>query len=226
MARDFDGTNDRIDCGSDASLDSFSSKTMAYWYVRDVGLAVHSIIQKDRFAIGWGAGHGSTANNKVYFMRDFDTTNGEWTSTNVVGAGAISHVVITYVDGISNDPVIYLNNVSETVLEVSTPTLTVVDDAANSLTLGETGGGANDFNGRLGFVCYDNTIWTAADVNRHYWWGCAPGGPSTVKVWQPFWTSELTNKGTAVANGTATGTTMASLPRVERMWGSMMGCGR
>jgi len=49
-----------------------------------------------------------------------------------------------------------------------------------------------------------------------------------VKVWHPLWTSDLNNRGTATANGTATGTTMdnASCPRVERCHAAMMGVGR
>jgi len=123
-------------------------------------------------------------------------------------------------------PVIYVNGVSQTVAVNTAPAGTQSSDAAGTLAAGETTTGLNDYDGRLAFWCYDSTLWDAAKVNRHYWWGCAPGGPSTVKVWHPFWTSDLGNRGTAVADGTATGTSMASLPRVERMWGSMMGCGR
>lgn len=157
---------------------------------------------------------------------DFSTTDGEWQSASSVGNG-LSHVAVVH-DGAAaaNVPVIYVNGVAQTVATNTAPVGTQSSDAAGTLAAGETTTGVNDYDGRIAAWCYDSTLWDASAVNRHFWWGCAPGGPSTVKVWHPFWTSDLNNRGTAVANGTATGTSMASLPRVERMWGSMMGCGR
>ena len=165
--------------------------------------------------------------NRVRF-RSHWTTDGTWVSTNAVNStSAFFHVVVTYSNGATtNDASIYLNRTLETLATDTNPTGTYALDAGDALRLGLSAGGAADFNGLMGWVMYHDAILSAADVNRHYWWGCAPGGPSTMKVWHPLWSDSLANKGTAVADGAATGTTMASIPRVERMWGSLMGCGR
>lgn len=226
MARDFDGANDKIDCGSDASIDGFASKTIAIWVRSDETSGDFDALVSKGMGPGWQLGVYGT--NEFAFLQGWSSVDGNW-ETPAQAANALLHFVATYNGGATgNDPVLYVNGSPVTASEVGSPAGTIDTDAAQSLIMGEAADGSNDFDGLLAFVCYDNTIWDAAMVNRHKWWGCAPGGPSTVKVWLPFLTSDLNNKGTATANGTATGTTMnnTAMPRVERMWGSMMGVGR
>lgn len=228
MARDFNGTNEKIDFGSDASIDGFTTLTYAMWIQRDVTTVFHVLAHKEEDNTG-GSRFNSTHTNFLSFVQQFDgASDGSWvTSADTVGTG-VRHVAVTYDRGATtNDPTFYIDGVSQSITEEATPVGTSVSDAANSLVLGEVRG-ALDYDGRQGWLVYHDAILTATEINRHRWWGCAPGGPSTVKVWQPMWTTDLTNKGTSTATGTATGTTMdnASIPRVERMWGSMMGCGR
>lgn len=79
----------------------------------------------------------------------------------------------------------------------------------------------------VGCVAVVNSIVTDADANRFHWWGAAPGGPSTMLVWLPLWTTDVANKGAGGAfTFTENGTSMAAMPKVERCWASSMGCGR
>ena len=232
MARDFDGTNDNINYGTDASIDNFFSTgnagTFAMWVERDAAAAAHALFNKTTTNAITAWAFRLNASDLAEFFHGFSTTFGQWSvASPTVGAAALTHLALTF-DGLeASQPVIYINGTSAAVTEDTNSAGTATADGASSLRSGEVGSAlTQDFDGRQGWLCYGSTIWTADLVNRHKWWGVAPGGPSTVAVWHPFWTDGLTNKGTATANGTATGTTVASLPRVERMWGSMMGCGR
>lgn len=224
MGRDFDGANDRAALGSDASIDSFIAYSNAFWVRSDSAAATRHVAGKNQFGSGWVISVPTSEDIALWVQ--WSGATAEWLCGGFT-AGVLRHVVVTYNGAATgNDPVCFINKVSQTITEDVAPSGTLSADAAQQLTLGETSSGGNDLDGLLGFYCYDNQVWDAAMVNRHFWWGVAPGGPSTVKVWHPFWTSETNNKGTATANASLTGTTMVSIPKVERMWASMMGCGR
>lgn len=223
MARDFDGANDDISFGSDASIDNFTNKTVACWLRWD-GTGVNDVFVAKSNATGttgWAVLSDAGTNTVLYFI-DMNTTNGIWHGSTTVNNANWHHVVVVH-DGATGTPVIYVDGNTETITTVSTPVGTATGDAAELLQLGEAGGTGLDFDGVIGWLCYDNSQWTAAQANMHRWWGFIGGG---IDVVQPMWTTDLTNKGTATANGTATGTTMIGVPRVERCYASMMGVGR
>lgn len=214
MARSFDGTNDRISFGANASIGDFTSKTVAFWVVVDAIGALQTLVNKDRPTAFWEL--RVAASGVLEFVAAFSTTNGLWTSTTTLSANTLYHIVVVY-DGsnVANNPTIYINGVADTVVTNTAPVGTLSADAAAPLLIGERGTGAADLAGRLSAFAYDNTLWTAAQVNRHRWWGRIGGA---VKVRHPLLTTKLTNEGSATADGTATGTTVASLPRVQRAW--------
>lgn len=223
MARDFDGANDDITFGSDASIDGFTNKTIAFWLRWD-GTGVNDVFvakANSTGTTGWAVISDAGTNTVLYFI-DMTTTNGTWHGSTAVNDAAWHHIVVVH-DGATGTPVMYVDGNTETITTVSTPVGTAVGDAGENLQLGEIGGTGFDFDGAVGWLCYDNSQWTAAQANRHRWWGCSGGG---IDVVQPMITTDLTNKGTATANGTATGTTMTSSPKVERCYASMMGVGR
>lgn len=232
MARDFNGVNEQIVLGSDVSIDAFALRSVAFWYQSDSGTSYAILFGKDGPATNSGFGISRDFNlTRLTITHTFGAgaTEARWNVTGSDPGTALHHVVITYDNGnVANNPLCYIDGVSVAVTVATAPSGTADSDAAKDLYVGQGADGGGDFDGRLAHLSYDNTIWDAAMVNRHRWWGTAPGGPSTVKVWHPWWTAELNNKGTATANGTATGTRVdnASVPKVERMWGSLMGCGR
>jgi hypothetical protein len=226
MARDFDGTGDNIDFGSDGSIDAFTQKTVAFWLDIDVLGNSDTMANKEASDVGWG--YIMRSNGRSRYSHSWSTEQfAEWESSVALLSTGLHHVVATY-DGAStsNVPDIYIDGTAATVSVLTAATGTLDSDAAATLRIGETIGGFGDYDGRQGFLTYGSTKWSASDVNRHRWWGVAPGGLSTIEIWQPMWTSSLVNKGTATGNGTAAGATMGSIPKVERMWGSSMGCGR
>lgn len=225
MGRSFNGASE-INFGSDASIDGNNPKGVLVWVNHTIAAGnVGQLVRKDTVGIG-PAGTGWTVaieraaaldTGHVEFRQEFDTTDGIWdTPDNSLPNGALRAVAVGYNHGATgNDPDIHINATLEAEAETGVPTGAAVSDAANDLRLGSTGAvpGAS---GTFGFFVYDNTHFTAAQANRHRWWGY-PGGP--VDVWHPLWTESLTNKGTATANGTLSGPpTMdnANLPRVKR----------
>lgn len=231
MARDFNGTNQKINFGSDASIDAFASRTVAMWVRLDTATSYAILLAKDGPATNSGFAVSRTFNAQTIDLThtwDANAAESRWQSNTSLGS-VLAHLVVVYSNASPvNNPTMYVNGSTVGVTESSAPGTTADSDAAKNLVSGEGEDGGGDLDGLIGFLCYDNTLWDAAMVNRHRWWGCAPGGPSTVKMWHPLWTGDLNNRGTAAANGTATGSVVdnASVPKVERMWGSMMGCGR
>lgn len=233
----FTADSDSISFGSHASIDGNTAKTAAMW-TRPASGTPMEIISKGNLAAvggtGWTFQKFTTAvvnvNGALRFYQNRATVDGEWTTPNnsLAGTNLMNHVAFVYNQPEANDPDIYIDAVLQAETEVTPPTGAASSDSADNLIAGEDTLGANTYEGVMGFIVYDNTLFTAADVNRHKWWGVAPGGPSTVDVWHPMWTDSLVNKGTATADGTNAGTTMDNefLPRVERCWGSLMGVGR
>lgn len=219
MARSFDGTNDNIQFGSDASIDGFTAQTVSIWINTTATGLILAKDQQSRWRLL------VTAALLLRWDRDWTTTDGVWTSTNAIPVGAPVHVAVTYDSSAStNDPIFYINGALETTIEGTAPAGTPpISDADRSMFEGESGAGGADFNGLHANLSYVNEIWTAAQINRAMWWG-RPGGAQA--VYHPYFTTKTANEGTAVAAATVTGAVMASLPRVERCHMSMMGCGR
>lgn len=221
MARAFNGTNQNINYGSDASIDAFTTKTISMWINRSAAASA-AVLVKDRLNTGWVFRIRSATDVLSYFD-DFSTTDANWETNAAVGTGML-HIGMTYDNSsVSNNVVFYINGVVAPSANTIAPVGTVVSDAAQSMISGETGAGTLDYNGDMGWIIYHDTIWTAAQINMARWWGTPFQG---VKVYHPLVTTSLINKGTATANGTATGATMSNIPRVERNWGMLMGCGR
>jgi hypothetical protein len=224
MARDFDGTNDRLSFGSDASIDNRNPLAVALWLQLDGFSGGNAcLLAKDRANAAWQFLIDSTG--EVRLQRQFSGANGNWATTaSVITIGALHHVALSYDSGsAANDPTIWVDGVAQSLTESATPSGSASSDAAASLLMGETAPGGNDFDGRIQWFVLDGVAFDAAVVNRARWWG-TPGGARAIL--HPLLTDSLMNKGTATANGTASGTTMASLPRGERCWGSLLGCGR
>jgi len=223
MARDFDGVDDNISHGSDASIDAFNPISMSCWIRRDAGSFNNEpFLAKSGFADGWICSI-ATASGKIDFDYNFTVSRGIWESTTNVGTGR-RHVIVTYDNGATtNNPSIYLDGTLETLSTDVDPVGTPNSDAAFNLSVGNDSSFGLDFlNGTVGWICYDNVSWDAAQRNRSRWWG-EPGGPVKVKL---SYMTDLLNRGTTTANGSATGTIALALAApVVRPGTAMMGMG-
>ena len=221
--------------GSDVSIDDYSQKSVLGHYRTQIGTnQTHDIVEKSDnnavtptgFQKSLVRALAGEANCHVLYTQNFSLTDGTWvTANNSVARLVPQHIAVVYDrGGTGNDPDIYIEGTLQAETETGTPTgaANIADDAEN---LDLVTSSPDEY---VAFLCIDQTLYTAADVNRHRWWGVAPGGPSTVDIWHPFLSSSNTlNKGTATA--TLAGSTSFDntlVPRVERMHGSFMGVGR
>lgn len=225
MARDFNGSADFIDWGSDASIDDLSPMTISVWLSRDVSGGNHPLFAKRGFANGWILTVDNVTNG-LDFEFNWSTARGIWAGSSTLSATTRYHIVVSYDKGAAagTDPTMYVNGAAETITENSTPTGTANSDAAESANSGKDGSfGFAFLDGRIGWLCFDSGVWDAAARNRARWWGRPHGG---VKVYHPLVTAKLANEGSATANGTATGTAVAGFATpVVRPGAAMMGMG-
>lgn len=215
MARDVQAANDHIDYGSDASIDDLSNWSVMIYRVIDSG-GTHALVTKGQdniLAIGVTSGwifvntDSATSDGHIRFGQNRNTTDGVWMSADdsATRSDELS-VGFAYDDSdTGNNPTLFVDGASVAAMESNTPLGGVTSDGALSLRTGEDSGGQRDADGRIGWLVIYSGLLTAADANRHKWWGRAPGGPSTMEVWHPMWTDSLANKGTATADGTVSG---------------------
>lgn len=222
MAYSFDGANDHIDFGSNASIDGFTQQTVAAWVIINDATNQQAIVTKSAPFSGWSM---HNAGGSFRWYRQWSGATAQWSKLLSLSVGMIVHLAVVYDGGsTANDPILYIDGVPVGgVTEGTAPSGTLSSDAANNLLIGEQSNGAGDLNGVVSHVVYDNALWSDADINRAKWWGTRGGA---VKCFYAL-LFDAKNRGSAAsADGTVTGAVLASLPRVERCWGSLMGIGR
>lgn len=207
--RDFDGTNDEIEFGSDTSIDNFSSRVICAWVRIDTTGTTVALVTK-------GAATAeimlSSGTNLLRYASDW-TTDGNWIGTTTITGSDPKFLCISYSNtATTNDPQLFVNCNSEALTTDTNPTGTWTADAASNLQIGETNADSADFDGNITALIYKSGGINAAQCNRHMWWG---RGQGDLEVYHPFFTTKLSNEGTATANGTATGTTVVSVPAVK-----------
>ena len=103
------------------------------------------------------------------------------------------HVVITYnASDVANNPTVYIDNGSVSITETTTP-VGVGASGFDTVFMGGSSLGEN-LGGNIGFACIDGgSLWSASQINRHYWYGSPGGG---IELVYPLVTNDYTNKGT------------------------------
>jgi hypothetical protein len=152
----FNGTTSIINAGSPTMFDDIfaSAASLTFWiYPRTVGENSEGrILTKDKWEVYTHAESGGFC--RVTFNQKFSTSNGGWRFTDrVVPLNHWSHIAIVY-DGsdLSNDAVIYLNGVAQTITETITPAGTRTSDAGDDLIIGNNSGTSRTFDGYIADV--------------------------------------------------------------------------
>jgi hypothetical protein len=110
----------------------------------------------------------------LQFDMDFDGANGNWETTlNGAAYGEWTHVAVTYDSGpaaaaVDNDPIIYINGVSQALTENSTPVGTRVTDAGLTTRFGDRNTTDRSFDGIIDDLRIYSDILTAAEVAALY----------------------------------------------------------
>ncbi len=144
-ALDFDGSDDLVDMGSDATLDDIfaGGATVSAWIYpegwgeSDFGRIFDKADNLGSNRNGWAYElYGS--NQSILFQYGFSGHIGNWvTPANSISLNTWQHVAVVYDNSSdANDPTLYINGVAQTVTEIDTPSGTPSSDAALNLTLG------------------------------------------------------------------------------------------
>jgi hypothetical protein len=176
-AQDFDAANDNIQTGSAASVDDIfaTGGTVSAW-IYPTGIGENSegrVGDKSNSNVNGGGGWGfaTYTNNVMSFRKGFGTTHGAWrTPDGSITLDGWNHVAVVYTHGVANDPIIYINGVSQVITEFSTPVGTAQSDAARNMALGNLGnaGTSRTFDGIIDEVRAAKTIRSADWIATEY----------------------------------------------------------
>ena len=168
-ALDFDGNNDYVNAGSDASIDDVftSGGTVSAWiYLEgwgesDFGRITDKSLDTSATA-GWSFQvDGASGVDRIRFETGFSGGQGGWaTPTGSISLNNWYHVAAVYNSGsAANDATIYINGTPQTITEVTTPSGTYNSDAAYALQIGGFTGALRTFDGLIDDVrIYDRAL--------------------------------------------------------------------
>ena len=125
----------------------------------------------------------SSSFEQINFFRSFSSVDGRWRTP--VGSLALNttyHVVVTYnEDSASNDPIIYLDGVSQTLEEVYVIAGSATSDASHNMNVGNRGND-REFDGWIDEVTFSDSIRSADWVKARY--------QSSLGTWMTIGTEE------------------------------------
>ncbi len=103
---------------------------------------------------------------KIAFSHIFSGANGRWaTPDNSISFDIWHHVVVVYDDSlVSNNPVIYIDGISQTITELETPTGTRNSDAGTDFLIGNRANQERTFDGSIAEVAIYDVILSAAEA--------------------------------------------------------------
>ncbi len=168
MAIDFNHTvNQVVDFGAQSAVQLIQSKTIMFWIDLD------TTTDGDFFGLSatdyanevWDSYIESA---KIKFFANFSTTNGIWQTNSSISTGR-HHVAITYnYSSTSNDPIIYIDGVSVSISESSTPVGSYMTGTTNTFKIGAPTVLTYPFDGRMNNALVYNRILTAAEIADAY----------------------------------------------------------
>ena len=224
MSRDFNGSTDKINCGSPGGLDDEQPFTVSAWVYPDSRGegSGGAIVAKDS---GAGTGfwlfrYASGDPWSLRFSKDFDVADIDVVTATTLPAGAWQHVTASW-DGTAdaaNGVKIYINAVEATYIEQTSGATTANSDAALLYTIGNDSAAGRTWDGRIAFVEFHNKVLVASQIQQIM---RRPGSlPASLRGFWPLWgASPEQDYGPFNNSGTLTGTTIhASQPPVLSPW--------
>ena len=217
-SRDFDGVDDNVNCGSAASLDDFTTRTITAWVNPDnygeAGLG--GILNKEKLAATIAGAWFGVYNTYTGYIFQYRWDNWAYWTIGNFAANVWVHAAVSYdKSATANDPVIYLDAVSQSVTERTAPSGTAVSDAAEDLIIGNSETGGHTFDGKIAHVTYHNVILTANEIAQLRTGRLITRG---LAGYWPLWglaSSEADLSGN-LNNGAVTGAVLANHPPVGR----------
>jgi hypothetical protein len=173
---DSSANNDRIKVEDDVVNRNIFDRggSIECWVYGDPadGIIPSRIILKDgTAAVGFSLGGYGNTTGVFYFdlIQYFNTTLGRWNTLETITLYEWHHLVVTYDNSsVSNDPIFYVDGVSQTVTESSTPVGTRVSDENYDIYIGNRQSLARSLCGVISSVRMHNRILTADEVVDAY----------------------------------------------------------
>ena len=173
-ALDFDGVNDYVDAGSDSNLDNIfaGGATVSAWiYPEGWGENKFGRILDKADSLGGNRNGWAYElyedNESLLFQYGFSGHIGNWiTPVNSISLNDWQHVAVVYDNSSdTNDPILYINGVAQTVTEIDTPSGSPSSDAALNLTMGNYSlARSRTFDGMLDDVRIYKGMLTATEI--------------------------------------------------------------
>ena len=169
----FDGSNDYVNIGTPASLTNIAVKTISAWiYPTNLsGTGSRRVVDKEDGGEGWFFGVQST-NDSVMYLQHFSGAGSipNWTSpASSIIANQWQHIAITYDrTSTTNDPVMYINGVSQSLSESAAPVGTADSDAPLRMGLGGGASASSMFPGIIDDVRIYNRALSAGEIKMLY----------------------------------------------------------
>ncbi len=164
---DFDGADDGIGCGSDASIDDLEAGQMTIYAlikIDTIDATTRRIISKQSTASGNLTGWSffffdNAGTDELQFTVAYDNTNGIWIWQDDLSTGVWLTLVLTY-DGsnVANDPKLYINGSLKTIDTETNPIGNRRSSAAYDLDIGNFDNLERPFNGIIAETALGNTI--------------------------------------------------------------------
>jgi len=160
---EFDGTNDYVDCGNDASVQVTGALTLSAWIKTSNTGAVKIIVSKDNDS----ERNFHLAINASNFLSGglFNSGTGYFATGDVnICDGAWHHVAFIFIPSTSVN--VYVDAVLDATNTTSTPA--AIDNDTVNLLIGRLGEGSYDFSGNIDEVAIWNTALSAGDISALY----------------------------------------------------------
>lgn len=169
----------RIDFGALATVRNLTTKTIVIWFypltLPTSGNIINSILRlypnttftDEEFQIYF---YNDTGTHTILsFSVSWSVSYGLWNiDANVFTLNAWNQIIVTYNGGgVGNDPIIYVNKVSQAITKQSTPSGSLVTGTNNIFVLGQAFG-TPALNGIEASILIYNRIFSQNDVNNSY----------------------------------------------------------
>ena len=178
-AIDFDGGDDRVSIGSDASIENVfnGGGALSMWIYPEGwgGCSYGRILEKAAGITGSGGwsiivnnGGGVNPKENIAFYKGHSTTYSRWTTPfQSITLNAWNHITVSYSDdNLNNNPTIYINGTAQSLTQNNPPVGTPDSDVGTTMRIGY--GGGCGFDGIIDDVrVYDGPL-SATEVSSLY----------------------------------------------------------
>ncbi len=154
---DFDGADDLVNCGSDASIDDIfdGGGAVEFWVNprSDGENSAAQLYSKGSWAVEFSSEAGGLIIIRLSYGFD-GASSGNWrTTATVIPINTYTYILMSYDSGnVANKPIFYVNDTVPGITEALTPVGTRVTDAAGELFIGNRSDGARTHDGTLALV--------------------------------------------------------------------------